>query len=67
MFRSKKYLGGMVKDGAQVSGLDNWIDMASSQREGALGGAGWQKKEMSLFLNLNDLPVGHPSGVGQQH
>lgn len=38
MFRSKKYLGGMVKEGAQVSGLDNWIDTASSLGEGALEG-----------------------------
>lgn len=46
MFRSKKYLGGMVKDGAQASGLDSWIATASSLREGALeGGAGWQKRK----------------------
>ena len=37
MFRSKKYLGGMVKEGAQVSGLDNWIDTASSLGEGSGG------------------------------
>ena len=36
----------MVKNGAQVSGLDNWIDMASSLRGGALeGGAGWQQRK----------------------